>query len=68
VLVALILDARNLAGLIASLGCLLIVALVLSMLTEIDRPRQDRGFEQAESVRGVFDDRRSVDRPSEHRK
>jgi len=55
--VALILDSRNLAGIIASLGCLLIVAILLGMLAEWDRPRQDRGWQQAESVQGLFDDR-----------
>jgi hypothetical protein len=55
-LIALVWDQRNLAGLVASLVCLLIVAITLGMLAELDRAPQDRGWEQAESVRGLFDE------------
>ena len=64
-LIALVWSSRELVGLIASLGCLLIVAIWVGMLAELDRPRADRGWEQAESVRGLFDDRADTDRASD---
>lgn len=60
--VAFVMDSRNLAGLVASLGCLLIVALVLVMLNDWDRPRSERGWQQSENLRGVFDERAEPDR------
>lgn len=50
-------DPRNLAGLIASLGCTLVSGVLLVMIADWDRPRDQRGWEQAESVRGLFNDR-----------
>jgi hypothetical protein len=52
------LDARNTAGLIASLGCLLTTLILLIMLADWDRPRDQRGWEQTEAARGLFDDSR----------
>jgi len=52
-----LLEGKNLLGLIASLGCLLIVLLIMVMLNDWDRPKRDREHERAALHRGLFDDR-----------